>query len=98
MPSEAATALNVAAVVYEAGDRIQEFFAHLAGRLAGEGIIVAGLLQHSLRANEDDRCIVRSYGDVSLLPSPIFFFGPAIGEEFSIDIEGFIRRSRLEFE
>ncbi|MFN7889723.1 MAG: pyruvate carboxylase [Pirellula sp.] len=30
---------------------------------------------------------VRSYGDVSLLPSPIFFFGPAIGEEFSIDIE-----------
>jgi pyruvate carboxylase len=30
---------------------------------------------------------VRDYGDVSLLPTPIFFFGPAIGEEFSIEIE-----------
>jgi pyruvate carboxylase len=30
---------------------------------------------------------VRDYGDVSLLPTPIFFYGPAIGEEFSIDIE-----------
>ncbi|AMV31974.1 2-oxoglutarate carboxylase small subunit [Pirellula sp. SH-Sr6A] len=30
---------------------------------------------------------VRSYGDVSLLPTPIFFYGPAIGEEFSVDIE-----------
>lgn len=30
---------------------------------------------------------VRSYGDVSLLPTPIFFYGPTIGEEFSVDIE-----------
>jgi pyruvate carboxylase len=30
---------------------------------------------------------VRNYGDVSLLPSPIFFYGPALGEEFSVDIE-----------
>lgn len=30
---------------------------------------------------------VRKFGDVSLLPSPIFFSGPAIGEEFSVDIE-----------
>jgi pyruvate carboxylase len=29
----------------------------------------------------------RSHGDVSLLPSSIFFNGPAIGEEFSVDIE-----------
>ena len=30
---------------------------------------------------------VRSYGDVSLLPTSAFFFGPSIGEEFSVDIE-----------
>ena len=30
---------------------------------------------------------VRSYGDVSLIPTSAFFFGPAIGEEFSVDIE-----------
>lgn len=30
---------------------------------------------------------VKDYGDVSLLPTPIFFHGPSIGEEFSIDIE-----------
>jgi pyruvate carboxylase len=29
----------------------------------------------------------RDFGDVSLLPTPIFFFGPALGEEFSVDIE-----------
>jgi pyruvate carboxylase len=29
----------------------------------------------------------RDYGDVSLLPTPIFFYGPTIGEEFSVDIE-----------
>jgi pyruvate carboxylase len=30
---------------------------------------------------------VQTYGDVSLIPTSAFFFGPAIGEEFSIDIE-----------
>ena len=30
---------------------------------------------------------VKNYGDVSLLPSSVFFNGPAIGEEFSVDIE-----------
>jgi pyruvate carboxylase len=30
---------------------------------------------------------VRDYGDVSLLPTPIFFYGPSIGEEFSIELE-----------
>ncbi|MCU0707077.1 MAG: pyruvate carboxylase [Pirellula sp.] len=30
---------------------------------------------------------VQEYGDVSLLPTPIFFFGPSLGEEFSVDIE-----------
>jgi pyruvate carboxylase len=30
---------------------------------------------------------LKDYGDVSLLPTPIFFYGPMIGEEFSIDIE-----------
>ncbi len=30
---------------------------------------------------------VQRYGDVSLLPTPIFFYGPLIGEEFSVDIE-----------
>ncbi len=30
---------------------------------------------------------VRSYGDVSLIPTSVFFFGPSIGEEFSVDIE-----------
>ncbi|MFY8199423.1 MAG: biotin/lipoyl-containing protein, partial [Pirellula staleyi] len=30
---------------------------------------------------------VRTYGDVSLLPTSVFFFGPAIGEEFYVDIE-----------
>ena len=30
---------------------------------------------------------VQQYGDVSLLPTPIFFFGPSLGEEFAIDIE-----------
>jgi len=30
---------------------------------------------------------VHEFGDVSLLPTPIFFFGPFIGEEFSVDIE-----------
>lgn len=30
---------------------------------------------------------VQQYGDVSLLPTPIFFYGPALGEEFSVDIE-----------
>jgi pyruvate carboxylase len=30
---------------------------------------------------------LRDYGDVSLLPTPIFFYGPSIGEEFSVDIE-----------
>ena len=30
---------------------------------------------------------VRSYGDVSLIPTSAFFFGPSIGEEFSVDIE-----------
>ena len=30
---------------------------------------------------------LRDYGDVSLLPTPIFFYGPSIGEEFSIDLE-----------
>ena len=29
----------------------------------------------------------KEYGDVSLLPTPIFFFGPTLGEEFSVDIE-----------
>ena len=28
----------------------------------------------------------RSYGDVSLLPTPIFFYGPESGDEFNIDI------------
>ena len=30
---------------------------------------------------------VRNYGDVSLIPTSAFFFGPSIGEEFSVDIE-----------
>lgn len=30
---------------------------------------------------------IQRYGDVSLLPTPIFFYGPIIGEEFSVDIE-----------
>jgi pyruvate carboxylase len=30
---------------------------------------------------------LRDYGDVSLLPTPIFFYGPCIGEEFFVDIE-----------
>jgi len=30
---------------------------------------------------------LQTYGDVSLLPTPIFFYGPCIGEEFSVDIE-----------
>jgi pyruvate carboxylase len=30
---------------------------------------------------------VQEFGDVSLLPTPIFFHGPALGEEFSVDIE-----------
>jgi pyruvate carboxylase len=30
---------------------------------------------------------VQEYGDVSLLPTPIFFYGPALGEEFSVEIE-----------
>lgn len=30
---------------------------------------------------------LRDYGDVSLLPTPIFFYGPSIGEEFFVDIE-----------
>ncbi len=30
---------------------------------------------------------MRSYGDLSLLPTPIFFYGPLIGEEFCVDIE-----------
>ena len=29
----------------------------------------------------------RNYGDVSLIPTSAFFFGPSIGEEFSVDIE-----------
>ncbi len=29
----------------------------------------------------------KEFGDVSLLPTPIFFFGPSLGEEFSVDIE-----------
>ncbi len=29
----------------------------------------------------------KEYGDVSLIPTPIFFFGPMVGEEFSIEIE-----------
>lgn len=29
----------------------------------------------------------KEYGDVSLLPTPIFFFGPTLGEEFSVEIE-----------
>jgi pyruvate carboxylase len=28
-----------------------------------------------------------AYSDLSILPSPIFFYGPEVGEEFSIDIE-----------
>lgn len=30
---------------------------------------------------------VREYGNVSLLPTPEFFFGPVMGEEMSVDIE-----------
>ncbi len=30
---------------------------------------------------------VHSYGDVSLIPTSVFFFGPSIGEEFSVEIE-----------
>ena len=30
---------------------------------------------------------LKDYGDVSLLPTPIFFYGPSLGEEFSVDIE-----------
>jgi pyruvate carboxylase len=30
---------------------------------------------------------VQEYGEVSLLPTPIFFYGPSLGEEFSVDIE-----------
>ncbi len=30
---------------------------------------------------------VRSYGDVSLIPTSAFFFGPSIGEEFFVEIE-----------
>jgi pyruvate carboxylase len=30
---------------------------------------------------------VRTFGDVSLLPTPVFFFGPVLGEEFCVDIE-----------
>lgn len=47
---------GVAAIVYAPGSRIEEFFAQVAERLAREGIAVAGLLQHSLRAGIDDRC------------------------------------------
>jgi pyruvate carboxylase len=30
---------------------------------------------------------LKTFGDVSLLPTPVFFYGPAVGEEFSVDIE-----------
>lgn len=56
MTLEGTHALAVAAVVYEPGSRIEEFFAALAVRLQAEGIAVSGLLQHSLRAREEDRC------------------------------------------
>jgi pyruvate carboxylase len=29
----------------------------------------------------------RAYGNVSLLPTPIFFYGPEVGEEFTVDID-----------
>jgi nucleoside-triphosphatase THEP1 len=56
MNPDRACALAVAAVVYEAGSRIEEFFATLAARLRAEGIAVSGLLQRSLRARAEDRC------------------------------------------
>lgn len=56
MTDERAQALAVAAVVYGPGSRIEEFFARLAARLQAEGVRVSGLLQHSLRTREEDRC------------------------------------------
>ena len=36
---------------------------------------------------EDFVTHIQRYGDVSLLPTPIFFYGPTLGEEFAVDIE-----------
>lgn len=56
MVAERPNRIDVAAVVYETGSRIEEFFASLAAYLIASGIKVSGLLQHSMRANEADRC------------------------------------------
>lgn len=56
MTLERTHAFTVAAVVYGPGSRIEEFFANLAARLRADGMKVSGLLQHSLRAREEDRC------------------------------------------
>lgn len=52
----ASLSATVAAIVYPPGSRIEEFFAALAARLARDGVAVAGLLQHGLRAGIQDRC------------------------------------------
>ena len=56
MASESPDPVDVAAVVYGSGSRIEEFFANLAAQLGASGIKVSGLLQHSMRATEADRC------------------------------------------
>lgn len=48
---------SVAAIVYSPGSRIEEFFAQVAARLKQRGIVVAGLLQHSMRSGGEDRCV-----------------------------------------
>jgi len=47
---------SVAAIVYSAGNWIEEFLAQIAASLKQRGIAVAGLLQHSSRASIEDRC------------------------------------------
>lgn len=53
---DAASSACVAAIRYRSGDHIEEFLAAVAARLKQLGVAVAGLLQHSVRADRADRC------------------------------------------
>ncbi len=76
-PGESLPPVDMAAVARSLETKI--------GRLATQQEVVTSVLYP--KVFDDFMTAIRSYGNVSLLPTPDFFYGPAPGEEVSVDIE-----------
>ncbi|MPV85618.1 pyruvate carboxylase [Ostreibacterium oceani] len=61
----------------------------LLNALIGEAPSTKAILSHLMypQVSEDFYTHQKHYGDTSLLPTPVFFYGLAIGEEIAVDIE-----------